>query len=53
MPSYWLVDHEGRAIEALVLGPDGYALAARVSGTNPVSLPLFPDLALIPATLWP
>ncbi len=53
VPCYWLVDHEGRAIEALVLGPDGYALAARVSGPNPVSLPPFPDLALIPATLWP
>ncbi len=53
VPYYWLVDPEGRAIEALVLGPAGYGLAARVSGTNPVSLPPFPDLVLIPATLWP
>jgi hypothetical protein len=47
------VDPEGRAIEALVLGPDGYELAARASGAEPVSLPPFPDLPLVPATLWP
>ena len=52
VPFYWLVDSEGRAIEALVLGPEGYALAARASGTGPVSLPPFPDLALVPAALW-
>ena len=50
---YWLVDLEGRAIEALVLGPDGYSLAVRASGTEPLSLPPFPDLALAPASLWP
>ena len=53
VPFYWLVDSEGRAIEAFVLGPDGYALAARASGAAAVSLPPFSDLALVPATLWP
>ena len=53
VPFYWLVDSEDCAIAALVLGPDGYALAARASGAAAVSLPPFPDLALVPATLWP
>ena len=53
VPFCWLVDPEGRAIEALGLGPDGYELAARASGAEPVSLPPFPDLPLVPATLWP
>jgi Uma2 family endonuclease len=53
VPFYWLVDPEGRAIEALVLGPDGYSLAVRASGAEPLALPPFPDLALVPAALWP
>ena len=53
VPFYWLVDPEGRAIEALVLGPDGYVLAARAFGTEPFSLPPFSELALVPAALWP
>jgi Uma2 family endonuclease len=28
VPFYWLVDPEGRAVEALALGPDGYSVAA-------------------------
>ena len=53
VPFYWLVDPEGRVIEALVLGPDGYSLAVWASGTLPLALPPFPDLALVPAALWP
>ena len=53
VPFYWLVDPEGRAIEALVLGPEGYSLAVRASGDEPLALPPFPDLALVPAALWP
>jgi Uma2 family endonuclease len=53
VPFYWLVDPEGRAVEALVLGPEGYSLAVRASGSKPVSLPPFPDLAVVPASLWP
>jgi hypothetical protein len=47
------VDPEGRANEALGLGPDGYELAARASGAEPVSLSPFPDPPLVLATLWP
>jgi Uma2 family endonuclease len=53
VPFYWLVDSEGRAIDALVLGPEGYSLAVRASGAEPLSLPPFPDLVLVPASLWP
>jgi Uma2 family endonuclease len=53
VPFYWLVDPEARAIEALVLGPAGYSLAVRASGDEPLALPPFPDLALVPAALWP
>ena len=53
VPFYWLVDPESRAIEALELEATGYALAARASGADPVDLPPFSDLALIPATVWP
>ncbi len=53
VPFYWLVDPEVRAIEALVLGPEGYSLAVRASGGEPSSLPPFTDLGLVPASLWP
>ena len=53
VPYLWLVDPEGRSVEAFVLGPQGYALAVRASGTEPVSPPPFPDLNVIPASLWP
>jgi Uma2 family endonuclease len=53
VPFYWIVDFEGCAIEALALGFNGYTLVTRASGTEPMSLPPFPDLALVPAALWP
>jgi Uma2 family endonuclease len=53
VPFCWLVDPEGRANEALGLGPDEYELAARASGAEPVSLSPFPDPPLVLATLWP
>ncbi len=52
VPFFWLVDPEGRTIEALVLGARGYSLAKRAAGNEPVSLPPFPDLTIIPASLW-
>jgi len=36
-----------------VLGPDGYELAVRAAGRDAIALPPFPDLALVPASLWP
>jgi Uma2 family endonuclease len=53
VPFFWLVDPEGRTVDAFVLGPEGYSLAVRAFGTEPVSPPPFPDLKLIPASLWP
>lgn len=50
---YWIVDPEARAIEAYVLSAGGYQLAARAAGPEAVSLPPFPDLAFVPASLWP
>jgi Uma2 family endonuclease len=53
VPFFWLVDSEGRVVEAFVLRPEGYSLALRASGNEPVNPPPFPDLALILDTLWP
>lgn len=53
VPYFWLVDPEGRSVEAWVLGPDGYSLALRAAGRDAHTLPPFPDLALVPASLWP
>jgi Uma2 family endonuclease len=53
IPYYWIVDHEAGAIEAYGFAEGRYALLARVSGTEPASLPPFPDLAFVPASLWP
>lgn len=53
VPFFWLVDPEGRTVEAFLLGPQGYSLAVRASGSEPVSPPPFPDMTLIPTSLWP
>ena len=53
VPYYWIVDSEGRAVEAYFLSAGGYQLAARATGPEAVSLPPFPDLAFVPASLWP
>ena len=53
VPFYWVVDPEARAVEAFTLGPGGYSLAARGLGPDPIGPPPFPDLGLIPASLWP
>ncbi len=52
IPFYWIVDPEGCAVEAYVPSNGGYQLAARASGAEPVRLPPFPDLDLVPSTLW-
>jgi Uma2 family endonuclease len=53
VPYYWIVDPEARTVEAYVLAEGGYQLATRAAGSDPVSLPPLPDLALAPALLWP
>ena len=52
VPYFWLVDLDARDIEAHVIHSGEYALAARVSGTQPVDLPPFVDLGLVPSSLW-
>lgn len=53
VPYYWIVDPEARAIEAYSLAEREYQLVARSSGQQPVALPPFPDLSLVPESLWP
>ena len=52
VPYYWIVDPEARTIEVYSLSEGGYQLAVRGSGADAVSLPPFPDLALVPESLW-
>lgn len=53
VPYYWIVDPDARSIEAYTLTEGAYQLTARLIGAKPVSLPPFPDLALVPTSLWP
>ncbi len=53
VPHYWIVDPDALAVDAYVLGPAGYTLAVRATGTDPVSPPPFEGLALVPAALRP
>jgi hypothetical protein len=53
VPYYWIVDVEARTIEAHGLGKGRYALLGRTAGAAAVSLPPFPDLTLVPTSLWP
>jgi Uma2 family endonuclease len=53
VPYYWIVDPEARTVEAYSLAEGGYQLAARATGPLAVSLPPFPDLGLVPDSLWP
>jgi Uma2 family endonuclease len=53
VPYLWFVDPDARELEAHVLEAGGYRLARRASGTEPVDLPPFVDLGLVPSSLWP
>jgi Uma2 family endonuclease len=53
VPYLWFVDPEAHAIEALVNHAGQYVVAVRASGTQPIDLPPFTDLGLVPASLWP
>ena len=52
VPYYWIVDPEARTIEAYRLSGGGYQLAGQAVRTQPVSLPPFSDLTLVPASLF-
>ena len=53
VPYYWIVDPEARTIEVYSLAEGGYQLSVRAAGAEVVSLPPFPNLALVPTSLWP
>lgn len=53
VPYYWIVDPEARAIEAYILSEGSYQLSGRAAGPEAASLPPFPDLTFVPATIWP
>ena len=53
VPHLWFVDPDIREVEAHSLQASAYRLAARASGTDPVDLPPFTGLGLVPASLWP
>ena len=51
-PCLWLVDSDVRVVEALVLEGDHYVLATSAAGAEPVDLPPFRSLGLVPDALW-
>ena len=53
VPYYWIVDAEARVIESYALREGTYNLAVRASGPDPVFLPPFNDLQIIPDSIWP
>jgi Uma2 family endonuclease len=53
IPYYWVVDPEARTVEAYGLAEGTYQLIQRASGDSPETLPPFPELAFVPASLWP
>ena len=53
VPYYWIVDHDARSIEAYRLAEGTYQIAGRLAGSEAVSFPPFPDLALVPSSIWP
>jgi Uma2 family endonuclease len=52
VPYLWLVDPAAGTVEACVLEGRDYRVAGRAAGDAAVSLPPFPDLALVPASLF-
>jgi Uma2 family endonuclease len=53
VPYLWFVDPVAREIEALALRDGEYVEVARASGDQPVDLPPFRGLGLVPSSLWP
>lgn len=52
VPYLWLVDPDARVVDAFVRDVDQYIMAVHASGAQPVDLPPFTDLGLVPASLW-
>ena len=52
VPYYWIVDVDGRTIEAYRLAEGQFRPTGRM-GDDPGALTPFPDLTLTPETIWP
>jgi Uma2 family endonuclease len=52
VPFYWIVDPDARGVEALALGPEGYAQGGRGAGEERAALPPLGDLVLDAGALW-
>jgi len=53
VPFLWLVDPDARTVETFALSSGRYTLAAAAAGSEPVDLPPFTGLGLVPDSLWP
>jgi Uma2 family endonuclease len=53
LPFLWLVDPDTQTVEAFVLEGQRYVLTVAATGSEPVDLPPFTGLRLVPDTLWP
>jgi len=53
VPHLWLVDPDARVLEAFSLEGGRYVLAVSAAGGDPVDLPPFAGLGLVPDRLWP
>ena len=52
IPYYWIVDPEAETIEAYRLAQKAYQLTGRMEGGSSVGLTPFPELSLVPASIW-
>ena len=48
VPNLWIVDPDARVIEAFTLQGGRYVVAVSATGSNPVDLPPFTGLGLVP-----
>jgi len=53
VPHVWIIDPDARTIEAFTLEGGRYVLAVSATGGEPIDLPPFTGLDLVPDRLWP
>ena len=53
VPNLWIIDPDAQTIEAFTREGSRYVLAVSATGSEPVDLPPFTRLALVPDRLWP
>ncbi len=52
VPYCWIVELEGRRIDAYALAEGAFRLAARLDRGESGALPPFPDLTIVATALW-